>query len=163
MSEEPMRDRPGGTVRSIDALFQTAKAVSRDIAEREELIPVILTMDHEGAVGIITIGSINESVKQSFIPVVSAVLKRVNAQAYVFVNEAFMSSSSRAASGEVQVSDLPPDDRDEIVLLTGKEKGCTMRSSYAVIDHKPAGRRLREWVDVPTGATLEGRMVVTEW
>ena len=65
-------------------------------------------------------------------------------------------------SGEILVSDLPPDDKCEVVMITAVENGESYRSWCANIQYTSDDKRvLGEWKENPTDVV--GRMVLKQW
>ena len=64
----------------------------------------------------------------------------------------------------VAICDLPPDDRQEILMVHACENNRELKVLIAPINVMPDGRKLGEFKElIREEGKMEGRMVVTEW
>ncbi|MFQ5826305.1 MAG: hypothetical protein ACE5IA_03015 [Dehalococcoidia bacterium] len=100
--------------------------------------------------------------KDQFVAGLTELLRRVKAERYVMVSEAWATTSARPLSERIGVGQLPPDDREEILLIVSCERGKKVNLTTARIDNTPAGRRVGEFTRMEEG-WAKGRMIVNEW
>jgi len=155
------------TKATIEQAIDFAKKQSKEIVESgEEHIPIMIALAPEDA-GIIPLVDMD---KDRFKEDVSVVLRLLDAYAYVFVNEAWVArlpkdspTVQRVFNGEVKVSELPLDDRIEMLTVAAAENGKSYRMWSAKIRHTPEGKRyLGEWEEM-RGIPVMGRLVLKEW
>ena len=116
------------------------------------------------------LANLTDEMKAGWQEVIPAILRRFQARGYIFITEAWMAEAKtdtalgrELANGQKQVSELPLDDRREILWLVAVEKGQPPRMMWAGIDNTPAGRRMRKLEPALSGADIGGRMVVRDW
>lgn len=143
-----------------------AKKQSKEIVESgEEHIPIILALTPESA----NIIPLNGMDKDRFKEDICGVLRQLNAYAYVFINEAWVAklpidspTVQRIFNGEVSISELPLDDRIEMLTVAAAENGKSYRMWSAKIRYTREGKRyLGEWEEM--GGSPTGRLILREW
>jgi len=150
----------------LEEITNLTKGQARAIVESgEEHQPIMLALSSEG-VNFIHLVEIN---KDRFKESISGLLRKLNAYAYVFVNEAWGTKlnkdspiAKRILSGEISVSELPLDDKEEILTIMVAENGKSFYGWSAKIGYTPEGKRyLKEWEKM--GSSASGRLVLKEW
>ena len=90
-------------------------------------------------------------------------LQKYNPSAYVHVVEGW-GTKFEAAAERVNgvIRELPPDDRQDMAIITAVEKGTPIPVGYlAVIDTLRDGtRKIRSW---EKSDSIAGRYVITDW
>ena len=145
----------------LDVLLQLAEEKSRygiEVMQQEH--DCIALVDSGGSVSVVSISISSENAKNTFIPMFSTLLRKLNAECYVLISEAWATTSNRPRIEGIPVSELPLDDRDEILQLMAVENKGSCKGRIAVIDNTPHGRKLREFKSV---TVLAGRLMVKEW
>jgi hypothetical protein len=129
----------------------------------EEHEPILLVETPEG----IATGVFDDFNIDTFQEQVTKALREQKASGYVFVTEAWqaiLESQYKVLNGEDNVSDLPPDDREEVIMTITVEKGKSPRVSSAVIVPTSEGRTVKKFrSDIEAEGVIEGHMVVTDW
>lgn len=146
----------------IEQIVDFAKGTSRMIIrEGEEHIPIIIARTPQGVIPI-ALAKIN---KDTFKQVLAKLLRQLQADAYVFICEAWSAEGEALAKKVLEqgvaVSELPLDDRTEIVSIMAVENGKPAKGCFAKIKTRPQGRELGEWQT--KDGVADGRMVLTEW
>lgn len=149
----------------LSGLIGLAKENARRIVESgEEHIHIMLIINPEGVSIVNPIGD-----KDTFKPVMTAFLNMINASGYVQVVETWSARLTRDSplvekicSGEVKVSELPPDDRFEQILITAVENGISHCEWVSTIRYRPDGGRYLDGWKMITGKT-SGRMFLDRW
>ena len=126
------------------------------LQEQHDLIAMVDSGDKMSVVAF----NLSDGDKHSFAPALKRLLRELKAIRYVLISEAWATTSSRPNTEDIKVSELPLDDREEIIQILAVENKGTRRGKMAVIDNTPHGRKLREFRPVEV---LSGRMVVKEW
>lgn len=150
-------------------LVEQVKIKARLIVEtNEEHMPIVLILSPNNQVNLVGLTGFNERVKEIYKEALPKLLQHFNAIGYIQIFEGWQASVSpesetckKLESREVKISELPPDDKQEILILTYATKNEYV-VELAKIDNTPQGRKLREWVVMP-GKDLTGRMIVKEW
>lgn len=150
----------------LEEITNFTKEQARAIVESgEEHQPIMLALSPEG-VNLIRLVEIN---KDKFKQGIAELLRRLNAYAYIFVNEAWgvklakdSPTAKRILTGEISVSELPLDDREEILTVMVAENGKSFYGWSAKIGYIPNGKRyLKEWEGM--GDIVKGRLILKEW
>ncbi len=150
----------------LEEITDFAKEQARAIVESgKEHQPIMLALS-SGGVNLIHIVGIN---KDNFRQGISDLLRKLNAYAYIFVDEAWGArlvmnspSTKRILSGEISVSGLPLDDREEILTVMVAENGKSFICWSAKIGYNPEGKRyLGEWEGME--GAISGRLILKEW
>ena len=128
------------------------------IESGQEHQPIVFILSATREISIIGI-DLSEESKEYFIPVLQRILRERNAVSYVFVYEAYMSHTIPPKGKRVR--DLPPDDREDVLMITSCENEKKVSTYQAIIRNTPRGRKLESWSDPYIGA--QGRMVVEKW
>ena len=164
----------------LNELTEFIKAQARELAKNEEHCPMLFVITPDRGVGITPISGFD---KDHFQEIVSNGLRREGATGYVLVNEAWMAKfvgdkKSKSFSdspwlgkllkGEISVSELPPDDRIEALMLTSVENGKSYVVWQAKIEYSTDGRRIiGSWEKIIDTAgnigKLDGRLVLKSW
>ena len=151
---------------SFNELVEYAKERSRAIVEAgERHAPMMLVLLPDDTVAV---WPLPEMDRDLFKNAVANVLRTMGACAYVMVQEAWESAVqdeatlARLEAGEVQVSDLPADDRRDILMIVAARNGQPCRMLQAEVSETPQGRRLGDWWEAPAGG-IKGRMVIEGW
>lgn len=151
---------------TLDEMIEDVKKISRQIVEAgQEHVPIMIVRIGERLNGVQLI----DLDKPNFQERISRMLRQLGADAYVFVHEAWEATLSkdspwakRVKSGEIRVSELPLDDRQEVVTVIACEKGKEVVCWMARIDVDREGQRsLRGWEKLP--GVISGRLVLREW
>ena len=129
----------------------------------EEHEPILLVETPEGT----ATGVFDDFSKDTFKEQVTKALREQQASGYVFITEAWQAtheSLHKVSNGEANVSDLPPDDREEVIMTITVEKGKSAKVCSAVIVSTPKGRMVKKFrSDIEAEDVMEGRMVVMDW
>lgn len=146
----------------LEDLVNQVKETSRKVVEEldEEHIPLVIALTPDG---IAQIPMVIED-KANFKVTLEMALHHINAFSYIFINEAWTAEgealTSRILSEGIAISDLPLDDRGEILTITAVEKGKKPTYFLAKIYPAPQGRRLGEWMEL---AEAFNRLIATNW
>ena len=152
----------------VNDLIAMTKDRAKHIIEvhGQEHIPMLLIDCPEG-VSIIGFADMNDQVKEMFSKIVSRLLRQHKATAYVWVCEGWAAEDEAADKIYKQggrISDLPLDDRSEILQMVVCEKGQPPWMIHAKIHNTPQGRKVGDYEELkPPEGSIEGRMVVTNW
>ncbi len=150
----------------LEEITDFAKEQARTIVESGmEHQPVMLALS-SGGVNLIHMVEIN---KDNFRQRISGLLRKLDAYAYIYINEAWgtrlvMNSprAKRVLSGEISISALPLDDREEILTVMVAENRKSFICWSAKIGYSPEGKRyLGEWEGIK--GAIGGRLVLKEW
>ena len=146
---------------SITKLMNLTKSRSREIVSNgDTLTPILLIEEPEGisVVGVV----MNQELKDRAQEVLTNILREADATGYVLVLEAWSTTSMRPLTERIAVSELPLDDRSEIVMILAVEKGREVLCMDAKITDIRGRRCLSEFRGI-SGYPLEGRCIVKEW
>lgn len=146
----------------LEQIIDFAKGTSRKIVrEGEEHIPIIIARTPQGLTPI----GLAELNKDRFKEAIAKLLRLLQADAYVFVCEAWSAEGRELAKKVLEqgiaVSELPLDDRTEILSIMAVENGKPVKGCFARIRTTPQGRELGDWQTID--GVADGRMVLTEW
>lgn len=150
----------------IEEAIEFAKEQSKGIVESgEEHQPIMLALTPGGGC-IIQMAQMN---KDRFKQDIAAVLRQLGAYACIFINEAWAAKLSKDSPlvpkllrGEIKVTDLPPDDKEEILAITVAENGKSYYGWSAKILYTTDDKRLLgKWEELKGDA--EGRLILKEW
>lgn len=150
----------------LEEITNLTKKQARAIVESgQEHQPIMLVFSPEGA----NIIHLVEIKKDKFKQAISTLLRKLNAYAYIFVNEAWGTKlakdspiTKRLLNGEISVSELPLDDREEILTIMVAENGKSFNAWSAKIRYTSEDKRyLGEWEEM--GDIARGRLVLREW
>jgi len=129
----------------------------------EEHEPILLVETPEGT----ATGVVDDFTIDTFQDQVTKALREQKASGYVFITEAWQAtheSLHKVSNGEAHVSDLPPDDREEVIMTITVEKGKSPRVSSAVIGRTSEGRTVNKFrSDIEAEGVIEDHMVVMDW
>lgn len=110
---------------------------------------------------------ITEGMRPVYKSLVCTLLRQLQADACVTITEVWAcknpteSRAKRLRSGEIKVSDLPLDDRQEMLVVVAVKNGEFHEHQMATIITMTDDRRiLGEW---KTSGKLQGRMFIKEW
>ena len=145
----------------LDGLIEFVKFGAKQIIDSgQEHASMLFVVDNSDrmTVGLVPLGSVKE--KSMFKMLLPDILRKQNAVYYVYINEAWETSSSRPLEEGIGVVDLPLDDRVEIVLLVGGERGKTPRFVEAKIRTVNDKRTLEDWYERKTSFSDFG---ISEW
>uniref|UniRef100_A0A6M3M4Z2 Uncharacterized protein n=1 Tax=viral metagenome TaxID=1070528 RepID=A0A6M3M4Z2_9ZZZZ len=151
---------------TLNKAIQETKAISRTIIESgQEHQPTLLILTPTEGINTL-IGWVD---KENFKEVVSQLLHHFHAYAYIFINEAWTAHVDKNSplaqeimSGRKKISELPLDDKDEILMIMAAENGKSYRSWAAKIRYTREDKRyLDEWME--DEGVADGRMVLKEW
>jgi len=100
----------------------------------------------------------------------TTILRQLNSYAYVMVSEAWIAKFKTESdilksimNGEMQIIDLPPDDRQEVLVITAVERRKYYRSWTANIEYSRENERyLDEWKEI-VGKPTGGKMMLEDW
>lgn len=149
--------------------IEKVKGLANVIVENnEQHVPTLIAYAPDGA-KLLQFADFNEKVKEIFKPAVTKVLREFNAFAYIFVCEAWAVAvpdgselGKKLVKGEIRVSEVPFDDRVEIITLHAAENGGKYYTWTAKIKHLKDKRFIEKWEEIP-GKELSGRMIIKEW
>ena len=159
---------------------EKAKEVSVEIVKRGEiLVPVMLvevpsekiiwSKDKSEKTDIsteIVCVHMPNIVKEAFADAIRQLLRKWNAFGYVFVIEAYITTSKRVVEENIPIHNLPADDRDDIIMIATVERNGEVKISTAVVIPTKEGRRVEEFKtlsDMQPGCYADGRMLVKNW
>ena len=148
--------------------IQFAKEEAVEIVESGEELGPIMTIFTPHGIDVVSIPLTNDMIKDVFKQVIGSLLQTLDAYAYIFVQEMWSARISkdspltpRLLSGEISVSDLPLDDKEEMLAIMAAENGESFQFWSAKIQYTRDDRRyLGEWSEIGSG---EGRLVLKEW
>lgn len=153
-------------MKELEETIEFAKDISKIIIESgEEHQPIMFIFTPTGT----HVTQLVNVDKNLFKPAISMLLRQFHAYAYVFINEAWGAKLSKDSpllpkllSGEILVSDLPPDDKEEILTIMVAENEKSYHGYSAKIKYTSEGKRyLGEWGEMKGIAT--GRLILKEW
>jgi len=159
------------TIKSeLNEVVRTIKSQVKVIIEdnNDEQQPIMFVFTPERT--IIAAMELTDETKAVYRPMMTALLRKLNAFAYISINEGWTytahdihsQEAREVLSGKVQVRDLPPHDRQEIVMITVIENKKSSEVHQAKIIHTKDDRRvIGEWLK--RDEIGEGRMIVKEW
>lgn len=151
---------------TIEQTIQMAKDTSRNIIESgQEHKPILIMLTPTEVINTL-IGWIE---KENFKGVISQLLRYFHAYAYIFINEAWVAKLDKGSplfqellSGRKKISELPLDDKIEMLTITMAENGKSCRIWAANIRYTRDDKRyLEEWKEADKVG--EGRMILKEW
>jgi hypothetical protein len=151
--------------KSLLELEKHAQEGARTFIEQtgEEHDPILLVETPEGT----ATGVFDEFNVDTFQEQVTKALREQKATGYVFITEAWQAtheSLHKVSHGEAKVSDLPSDDREEVIMTITVEKGKSPRVSSAIIISTSEGRTVRKFrSDIEAEGVVEDHMVVIDW
>lgn len=150
----------------LEEVVNLVKGKARGVVESgEECEPAMFVLI-PGGIAIVALGRIN---KDKFRQAMSGLLQELNAYAYVFINEAWRAmltkdslAARRVLRSEISVSELPLDDREEILMVMVAENNKSFYTWSAKIGYTPESKRyLEEWKK--SEDIIGGRLVLKEW
>jgi len=151
----------------IQALGELLRQQAAEIASHEEAAPVLFIIPKEGEMEIVGI-ILTELAKATFQENVAALLRAKQAIAYCFVCEGWatrpqsLETINRITSGDIAVSELPPDDRFEILIFNEVENGQPARIYQSEIKRGYNNVRIvQPWTQL--SGSHSGRMMVNQW
>ena len=157
----------------IDKLIEVAKLTSKHIIEdlQQEHIPTMLILAPKGKI-IAPVKLETEEDKENFKFIATSLLHQLNAYAYAFISEAWMSSlpfdsptGRDLLNGTKRVTELPLDDKEEILCIHVVKKETYHKEVSAKIKYKTDNSRyLDKWEE--TEEYIEpplGRLTVWSW
>lgn len=101
---------------------------------------------------------------QALNDVLRARLRATKAWGYIYINEAWTTTATAfAAAGGQRVLDVPPDDRQEELLMVGLLRGDRPLAYRAPIEATPSGRRLGAWASRGLALFLGDASIVPDW
>lgn len=132
-------------------------------------MPVLFVISGE-EVSIVGI-ELTEDIKEEWHMLLPALLHRLNATGYIMVMEAWRTIDlakdsplvRRLQSGEVRISQLPADDKEEIVGMFVVDNGKSCQCWNAKIGRTTHGRFITGWEKLSEDMEMVGRMVIREW
>lgn len=152
---------------TLDEAVEFAKRTSQKVVESGgEHIPTVLILTPNGF-GVAPLGGVPKDILQ---PALHSLLRIFNAYAYIFIDEAWVAdlpidcpTVRKLLRGEVLVSELPPDDKTEVLIIVATENKKPPCFWVAKIRYTPEDKRyLDEWEKKGAGE-VEGRLVLREW
>lgn len=152
---------------TTDEMAELVKEQSKRIVEElgQELESILFIKTPKGIA--IADVRLDEKMKLVWKEAISMVLRQLEATGYVWVCEAWQTNSMRPIDENIRVSDLPPDDKQEIAMIHVCENGKSFKALFASINNTPQGRKLGEFKTIveSTGgkSEMEGRMIITSW
>jgi len=151
---------------TLDKMEQCAKESSKRIVESGDTHNPIMLVDTPMGLCVVGIGGLKDKFRTSIPPL----LRKMRATGYVLIVEAWTTitpvgsdNARKILGGEMEVHELPPDDRDEAIIIISVEKGNRGKVMTAIIDNTPNGRKLRQFRDLPGASRSMGRMAIEDW
>jgi len=153
---------------TLEKLVTDAKRLSRYIIEEigEEHQPTLLLDDGE-EITVIQF-KLSDTLKEDWQAFLPALLRHYNAQCYLLIIEGWATKTQdpklikELEDGRMRVSNLPPDDRTEVLVIQAVEKGGVCQLCTAEIKLLPDNKRqvgeFKEDSETPTW-----RMIVKDW
>ena len=151
-----------------ELIVNTLKLMATKIIneEQEEHLPMVFIPTETELVIVPLLGDFRPDFKN----LITSALHLLHSDTYVLVNESWIAELSvdsprtkKITEGEMTVSDLPLDDRQEVLMLMAVENGTCFQLYQAKINYDMSGlRQLGEWVEFPSDGIM-GRLVVKEW
>ena len=153
--------RRGNMKERLEKLGLSVQERAKELIEEleQELDPILFIETERGTV-LVDFGGVTDKLRENVQLIFASLLKRFKAIGYVFVCEAWMTSSSRPLKENIRISDLPLDDRVETVHLILVEKANKTELWSAKIRNTPAGRKVEEFERY---TDFEGRFVIPNW
>lgn len=151
----------------LDQAIQSAKEQSKAIVESgEEHQPIMLALTPQGINPMLLRGIDKDRFKE----VIGGLLRQLHAYAYIFINEAWAADLDKDSplvqellSGRKKISELPPDDRIESLMIMAAENGKSYRLwSAKILYTRDGDRYLGEWEE-KKGEGPTGRLILREW
>lgn len=151
----------------LEEAIQLAKEQAKAIVESgEEHQPIMLVFTPQGISAMLLEGMDKDRFKQ----VIGGLLHHLHAHAYILIHEAWTANLDKNSplvqellSGRKKVSELPPDDKTETLMIMVAENGKSYRFWSAKIRYTRDGDRyLDEWEE-KKGENPTGRMILREW
>lgn len=140
----------------------TVKSIATQVIEGgHEHRPLAIVASPDG-VSIVSFGSVP---KDAFKNILLDILHKEHAYGYVFVDEAWMTNvaANRIINEGISISELPPDDRDEVICIIAVENKCGCRFSISkILYNRDNTRTLDKFKTIEPGIS-EGRLVVPSW
>lgn len=136
------------------------KGCANFVEERQQVIPMGFVLT-EGAIAMIEVNDIFNHDKNLYKPIITALLKMSNAFAYILVDEIFLTASKRPLNEDISISELPPDDRSDHVMLSVVINGEDPYMLLAPINNRPEAQTIGEWFEME--ARGESRIVIQSW
>lgn len=148
---------------------QIKSQVGLKVEDGEELMPVLFVISGK-EVNIVGF-ELDERVKAAWQVLFPALLQRLDATAYIMVVEAWRSIrldkdsplAKRLTTGEISVSQLPADDKEEVVQMLIVEKSKSAQFWHAKIERTANRRFITGWKEISEGMEMVGRMIIREW
>jgi hypothetical protein len=148
----------------INFIKQTATNI---IESGQEHQPTLFPLTPSG-IGVVGLAGFPS--KDMFVKAMTAILHQVKAYGYILVNEAWQAEAKDEGEQErlqkfldsgKGISDLPLDDRVEILIITCYQIGEPLKTLIAKINN----RRVGEFTEMVESEDMkfEGRMVVRNW
>ena len=140
---------------TMERLVEFTKGMVKTIIEEkgQQHEPMLL-VEGDGGVTPVVLADIP---KEYWGGVTMDLLKKTNAIGYVFICETWTTdseinpeSAKRVIDGELKVSELPPDDRKDCVMVLSQEKGRS-KMWMSEVDEIPGGRKMGEWKEMVDG------------
>ena len=154
--EQDMEDRPvlGELVNMVK--YGTELNVA---AQTGDLLPVVVAYNsHHNELHMVQLASEGSS---ELAHAIRAFLAQKEASSYALVIEGWATTFYEAAEAHnFEVSEMPADDRYEMVQILAVERDGIKLSYEARIHRTDDGRELGEWKQL---TSYEGRFVITEW
>ena len=142
-----------------ESLDKTKHIARYNVTEsNDELIPVLITLDAKGEYGAVYGLGVDDLALPDAI---RRVLVEEEPDSYIFVVECWVTQFKDAAAAvEGRVSDMPLDDRREVVQIIGVEKGNPETLTYlaSIKNNGDGSRSLGDWerADTEWGPSLAG-------
>jgi len=152
---------------NLEELIKLVKRVSKELAEEEELNPLLFTL-RDGKLSLAPL-PLTEASKDNFKPTLTKTLRVFGVDSYIIVNEAWQASLTPNSQytplleqGKLKVSEIPLDDKEEIICLTAVENGKSFTLYSAKIRTYPDKRIIDDWKE-SLSTEITGRLVLKEW
>ena len=152
----------------ISKVIDTIKAQSLQMAKEKELIPILFVVT-EYKVGVLPMDFSDTDSKSFYANAIPNILQETNAIGYAMISESWQAkldkNDSRVQfllSGEIRVSDLPMDDREELISLVVVENHKKMYYYTAMIKSFNYPRVIDDFVE-QNSTDMVGKFLVKDW
>lgn len=167
----------------IENVYENIKKAAKKIDETEEHHPTLFVFSADekqkdlNELRVIMLPPPSEN-RNEYVVIIKNLLKQFKAVAYILVLEAWISCISKDSdsglvasllSGEMRVSDLPLDDRNEVLMAICVEKNGKVRMEFAKIfsvkGQENRNRVVTDFAQFGSEAEIEisGRLFIRDW
>lgn len=151
-----------------EVLAEVHKMAGALLESGGECPPVLLIEDQDGDWVLCDI-QMTDKLKRVWSTILPLLLREVCAKGYIMATEAWMASFPKGTEppeeltkGKIKISDLPPDDRQEILFVVSVVKGKSVSVLTSPIRNAPSGKSLGDLTAL-SQEEVEGRLLVKDW